>query len=95
MEKLTFEPRLDSSNITVSVQGDHDIIVLGGTVASYNEKFIAEKAVQSLAHLRSIVNEIEVDLDTNYKKSDVAIANEITHALKAAVSIPHEHNNQL
>lgn len=58
MEKLNFEPRLNATNITVSVQGDHDIIVLGGKVSSYNEKFIAEKAVKSLAHVKSVANEI-------------------------------------
>lgn len=88
IEKLNFEPRLDATNITVSVQGDHDIIVLGGKVSSYNEKFIAEKTVKSLAHVKSVANEIEVDLAAKYKKSDVDIAKDVTHALKSAISIP-------
>jgi hypothetical protein len=29
MEKLHFEPRLDDSNITVAIKGNHDIVVLG------------------------------------------------------------------
>lgn len=91
MEKLNFEPRLDATNITVSVQGDHDIIVLGGKVSSYNEKFIAEKTVKSLAHVKSVANEIEVDLVAKYKKSDVDIAKDVTHALKSAVSISKQH----
>jgi osmotically-inducible protein OsmY len=87
MEKLNFEPRLDATNITVSVQGDHDIIVLGGKVSSYNEKFIAEKAVKNLTNVRSVANEIEVDLATKYKRSDVDIAKDVTRALKSSVSI--------
>jgi osmotically-inducible protein OsmY len=76
MEKLNFEPRLDASNITVSVQGNHDIIVLGGKVSSYNETFIAEQAVKSLANVRTVVNKIVVDLATKYEKSDIEIAKE-------------------
>ena len=87
MEKLNFEPRLDASNIT---QGDHDIIVLGGKVSSYNEKFIAAKTVKSLAHVRSVANKIEVDLATKYIKSDVDIAKDVTRALKSAASIPNQ-----
>lgn len=90
MEKLNFEPRLNATNITVSIQGDHDIIVLGGKVSSYNEKFIAEKAVKSLPHVKSVANEIEVDLAAKYKKIDVAIAKDVTRALKSAVSIPKQ-----
>ena len=90
MEKLNFEPRLDASNITVSVHGDHDIIVLGGKVSSYNEKFIAEKAVKSLAHVRSVANEIEVDLAAKYAKSDIDIAKDVTSAFKSAASIPDQ-----
>jgi osmotically-inducible protein OsmY len=87
MEKLNFEPCLDSKNITISVQGDHDIIVLGGKVSSYTEKFIAERAVKSLANIRGVANEIEVDLDIKYKKSDIDIAKDISRALKSTVVI--------
>ena len=41
MEKLHFEPRLDSTNITVAIQGNHDIIVLDGKVKSFAEKLTA------------------------------------------------------
>ena len=88
MEKLELDPRLDASNITLSVQGDHDIIVLGGKVSSYNEKFIAEKAVKSLANVRSVANEIEVDLNSKYAKSDLDIAKEVTRALRSSISVP-------
>lgn len=84
MEKLNFEPRLNATNITVAVQGDHDIIILGGKVSSYNEKLIAERAVKSLAHVKSVANEIEVDLATKYKKSDVDIARDVTRTIKSS-----------
>jgi osmotically-inducible protein OsmY len=85
MEKLNFEPSLDASNITVSIRGDHDIVILDGTVQSFTEKLAAEKAIKSLANVRAIANEIEVDLSTKYKKTDIEIAEEVTNALKKNV----------
>lgn len=90
MEKLNFEPRLDASNITVSIQGDHDIVVLGGVVSNYNEKFIAEQAVKNLANVRSVVDEIEVVLSSKYATSDIDIAKEVNRALKASITVPYE-----
>ena len=91
IEKLKFEPKLDESNITVSIQGDHDIVVLGGKVSSYNEKLIAEHAVKSLAKVRSIANEIEVDLAIKYMQSDVDLAKAVTRTLKSLASVPSDH----
>ena len=91
IEKLKFEPKLDDSNITVSIQGDHDIVVLGGKVSSYNEKLVAEKAIKSLAKVRSIANKIEIDLDIKYTKSDVDLAKSVTHALKSSASVPSDN----
>ena len=82
MEQLNFEPMLDASNITVSIHGDHDIVILGGAVKSFSEKLAAEKAIKRLAKVRSIANEIEVDLSIQYHKTDVEIAKEVTNTLQ-------------
>jgi len=74
MEQLNFEPMLDASNITVSIHGDHDIVILGGTLKSFSEKLTAEKAIKRLSKVRSIANEIEVDLSIKYHKTDIEIA---------------------
>jgi osmotically-inducible protein OsmY len=71
MEKLNFEPSLDATNITISIQGNNDIVVLGGTVESFYEKLVAEKAVKGLMNVRTIANEITVDLSILYHKTDV------------------------
>jgi osmotically-inducible protein OsmY len=82
MEKLNFEPSLDATNITISIQGNNDIVILGGTVESFYEKLVAEKAVQSLMHVRTIANEITVDLSIPHRKTDAEIAQEVTNAIK-------------
>ncbi|MDP5021304.1 MAG: BON domain-containing protein [Rickettsiaceae bacterium] len=83
MEKLNFEPSLDATDITVSIQGDGDIVILGGTVESFYEKLAAERAVKSLMNVRTIANEITVDLSIRYKKTDAEIAKEVTNAIKS------------
>lgn len=90
MEKLNFEPRLDASNITVSVQGNHDIILMSGHVGSFAEKIIAEKAVKDLVNIRAVANDIEVNLAAKYRKSDVEIAKDVTRTLKLSFFVPDE-----
>jgi osmotically-inducible protein OsmY len=90
MDKLNFEPRLDASNITVSVQGNHDIILLSGHVGSFGEKLLAEKAVKNLANVRAVANDIEVNLAAKYQKSDIEIAKDVTRSLKSSFFVPDE-----
>lgn len=89
MEKLNFEPRLDNSNITVAIKGNHDIVVLGGTVKTYAEKIVAENAVKSMAEVRGVVDEIKVDSSSMLKRSDTEIAEAASRALKSNVMIPN------
>ncbi len=88
MEKLHFEPRLDSANITVAIQGNHDIIVLDGKVKSFAEKLTAESVVKTIQGVKAIVNEIRVDPSLHYKKTDSEIATDTINALKSSVWVP-------
>ncbi len=89
MGKLHFEPSLDESNITVAIK-DNGIVVLGGKVRSYSEKYIAEKAVEAVEKVKGVANEIEVELIPSHKRSDVDIANAALNALRWSVFVPHE-----
>ena len=53
MEKLNFDPRIDASNITVAIKGNHDIVVLDGTVKAFVEK--------AMLGIQGTVDEIKVD----------------------------------
>jgi osmotically-inducible protein OsmY len=89
MEKLEFEPALDSSEIGISVL-EHEIVVLTGKVKSYTEKYLAEEAVKKIEDVRGVVNEVEVDLALSYKRSDTEIAQNVINALRWAMFIPDE-----
>lgn len=88
MEKLHFEPRLDAANITVAIQGNHDIVVLDGKVKSFAEKLTAENTVKAIQGVKAIVNEIKVDPSLHYKKTDSEIATDTINALKSSVWVP-------
>jgi len=89
MDKLRFEPGIDESNITVAIK-DNGIVVLGGKVKSYAEKYTAEKAVEKLGKVKGVANEIEVDLAPSYKRSDAEIVKAAISALEWSFFVPHE-----
>ena len=89
MEKLKFEPSIDESNITIAIKNE-GVIVLGGKVESYTEKRLAEIAVEKIATVKGVANEIEVDLLLSYRRSDVEIIETALEALKWTVKIPYK-----
>jgi osmotically-inducible protein OsmY len=90
MEKLNFDPRIDASNITVAIKGNHDIVVLDGTVKTFVEKAIAENIIKTIPGIHGIVDEIKVDSTLAYKTTDNQIIEEVARALKSNVLIPAE-----
>jgi osmotically-inducible protein OsmY len=89
MEKLKFESGLDDSNITISIKGDN-VVVLGGKVRSYAEKRLAEEAVESVDKVKGIADELSVELDIGYRRSDAEIAKAALDVLKWCFFVPHE-----
>ncbi|OEY86437.1 hypothetical protein BIY23_03920 [Wolbachia pipientis] len=89
MDKLQFEPGIDESNITVAIK-DNGIVILGGKVRSYAEKYTAEKAAETVAKVKGVANEIEVELIPSHKRGDADIANAALNALQWNVFVPHE-----
>ncbi len=90
MEKLKFEPTIDASNITVAIKED-GIVVLGGKVKSYSEKYLSEKAVEKIESVRGVANEIEVELLLDYQRSDVDIIRAALSTLRWTLLVPHEY----
>jgi osmotically-inducible protein OsmY len=89
MEKLRFDPSIDESDITVGVKGDN-IVVLGGKVKTYLEKRFAEEAVEKIDKVKGVANELEVDLLSSSRRSDVDIVDSALNSLKWGVLVPHE-----
>jgi osmotically-inducible protein OsmY len=89
IDKLELEPGLDESSISIAVK-NNDIVVLGGEVASYAEKCLAEQAIQKIKGVKGIADELKVNLVTPFARSDLDIANSAIDALKSNFFVPKE-----
>lgn len=88
MDKLKTSPDIDHSNISIAISDG--IVILGGSVKSYTEKYLAEEAVEKISQVRAIANELQVNLEQTHKRSDVDIARAALNALEWNTLIPSE-----
>ena len=84
--ELEWEPSLDERRVGVSaVDG---VITLTGEVDSFGEKWNAERAVERVAGVRGIANEITIRSSSSHTDSDIAQA--AVAALKSNVLVPSD-----
>lgn len=88
IEKLMFEPAVDSSKIQVSCKDSN--VILSGSVNSLFEKNVAERAVRSVEGVKEVANKLQVDLAEKYKRDDNDITNAVVNALKWDVAVPED-----
>ncbi|CAM5209853.1 hypothetical protein CDEF62S_02446 [Castellaniella defragrans] len=86
---LDYEPSIDAANIGIAVE--NGVVTLTGHVASYAQKFAAERVVQSVSGVRGIAQEIEVR-DTFGKKpmADDEIAGRALKIIAWDVTVPND-----
>lgn len=87
-EKLIFEPQLDESKIHVSIK--NGVITLLGTVNTYLEKCIAERAARNIEGVKAVANDLKVDISAKYIKTDTEIATVAVNVLKWDSAVPHD-----
>lgn len=88
LEELAWQPSIDETQIGVIVKDG--IVTLNGVVDSYAKKIAAEKAIKSVAGVKAVALDIEVNFGTNESKSDTELAKAIVDALKWNASVPDE-----
>lgn len=88
MEELEWEPRVDHTDIGVSVTDG--VVSLNGFVKSYAEKLAAENVARRVAGVRAIAEELHVRFASDPKTADHEIAKRIIDVLDWNVLIPHE-----
>ncbi len=82
--ELEWEPSIDERRIGVSaIDG---VVTLTGEVSTYAEKLKAERAVERVAGVRGVVNELKVQLAGEYSDTDIAKA--AVAALRSDVTVP-------
>jgi osmotically-inducible protein OsmY len=82
--ELEWEPAIDERRIGVSVMDG--VVTLTGQVSTYAERWKAERAVERVAGVRGVANELEVRLIGEH--SDTEIARAAVDAFKWDTAVP-------
>jgi len=85
--ELTWEPSVSSANaIGVGVQDG--VTTLSGYVASYAEKWAAERAAERVSGVTAVVNKLDVRIPSSFLRTDEEIAAAAVNALRWNLSVP-------
>jgi len=87
-DKLSFEPSVDPTNVTVGIKDG--IVTLTGSVKNFAEKSVAENAARSVGGVRGVVDELQVSLLGQRQRNDVEIAKAALNSLDWDSFIPQD-----
>src|ERR1700730_8463223 len=87
--ELNWEPSINAAEIGVAVKDG--IVTLTGRVQSYWDKVEAEHAVDRVAGVKAVVNELSIRLPYENERTDEDIAHAAVSSLKWSVLVPADH----
>ncbi|MXO06721.1 BON domain-containing protein [Flavobacterium sp. HBTb2-11-1] len=85
-DALKWEPLLQTTEIDVQV--DDGQVSLGGMVDTYAQKKEAEYVIKKISGVKSVINNVKVDLFISDIKSDAEIKNSVAKALHENWAVP-------
>jgi osmotically-inducible protein OsmY len=85
-EELEWEPAIDATHVGVSAR--QGLITLVGYVASFSEKYLSQLAAARVYGVRGVVNELDVKLRADDRRTDADIATACQRALQASYAVP-------
>lgn len=88
MEELKWEPGVDHERIGVSIT--NGVVAISGTVRSYSEKLLAEKAVRRVKGVRAVAEDLQVRYDWQPRTSDAQIAQRVADVLEWDPLVPRD-----
>ncbi len=86
LEEITFDPRVRSTDIGVTVK--NGAVRLTGAVASYSERLAAENAAKRVKGVHAIAEDIEVMPAAGARETDETIAQRISNLLEWNIIVP-------
>lgn len=89
LDELAWDPRVDSSEISVTSSGD-GVVTIKGVVPRYREKKAAEKAVKRVAGVKAVANDLEVRLLDEHRRDDTGLAEAAVKALEWNSYVPKD-----
>lgn len=88
LAELRWEPRVSEKDIAIAVRDG--VVTLGGSVDSYAQRLAAEHAVEHIAGVKAIANDISVRLPGDRQRTDAEIAHAAVNALNWDIEVPEE-----
>lgn len=85
-EELKWEPRLKEDEIGIAVKDG--VVTLTGHVPDFAQRHIAAKAVERVAGVRAVVQELTVKVPDIFKRSDTELAHQVVNALSWDIEVP-------
>lgn len=89
LDELTWDPAINATDVGVIVKDG--VVTLTGHLASYAEKYAAERATERVSGVQALVMEVEVRLPSSSKRNDADVANAARNALAWSVVVPDGH----
>jgi len=84
--ELAWDPTVNAAQIAVSV--DQGAVTLLGNVETYSEKWAAEDAAKRVAGVRTVTQQLSVNLHDDHKRNDSEIAAAVQRAIQWNVTVP-------
>lgn len=88
IDELRWDPRIHSRDINVVERAG--VVTLSGTVATYAEKWAAERAAERVAGVRAMESELAVALCAAHVRSDADLAHRILDGFRWDVHVPDD-----
>jgi osmotically-inducible protein OsmY len=86
--ELTWDPRVSEKEIGVAVKDG--VVTLTGSVKSYAEKWAAQRAVEGVAGVKAVADDIVVKFPSDTTHSDTEIAHKVVDALAWDIQVPKD-----
>ena len=87
-EELKWEPRVRDEEIGIQVRDG--VVTLMGTVPDYGQRARAERAVERVAGVRAVAQELTVKVPNTHLRSDTDLAHQIVNTLAWDTEVPFQ-----
>ena len=84
--ELRWDPRINAAQIGVSV--DKGVVSLAGGVDTYAERWAAEDATKRVSGVRTVAQDLKVNVPFDHKRNDSDIAGAVQNAFSWNVYVP-------
>ena len=88
LDELSWEPSINAAHIGVTARDG--VVTMTGHVASYAEKYAAERAAERVSGVKAIAQELEVRYPSSAENGDDDVAKRALQALAWDVFIPRD-----